>query len=220
MMNIEKFIDRYEQYYFDNREKYKDIVNIVHTTSEKTEKIIEEYLKKGEINLKVVLWKAGRLSNEDELEGTGEYILNGYGNHINKGELCKYLNYVQEKQSDIIANIKQNKLLEAYNEMNSNVPKYFGSVYIINLMYFISKGIIPIYDKYAHIAVKALFANISPSEVYVGPAPNKNEAKDVINMYKEYIWLLEKVFGKSNIERRLDRALWVYGHAKEKYIVD
>ena len=47
-----------------------------------------------------------------------------------------------------------------------------------------------------------------PSEVYVGEAPNKNSVSDVVNLYEEYRWLLTKVFGKSNIDRTTDRALW------------
>ena len=36
---------------------------------------------------------------------------------------------------------------------------------------------------------------------------------EVSAMYMEYIWLLEKVFGKYNIDRETDRALWTFGHA-------
>ena len=44
-------------------------------------------------------------------------------------------------------------------------------------------------------------------------------------MYSEYIWLLNDVFKEEIhkdksvmfISRELDRALWVYGHASEKY---
>ena len=36
-------------------------------------------------------------------------------------------------------------------------------------------------------------------------------------MYIEYCYLLEKVFGRKNIERDLDQALWVYGHATERF---
>lgn len=36
-------------------------------------------------------------------------------------------------------------------------------------------------------------------------------------MLKEYMWLLKDVFGDSRIDRKTDRALWVYGHAGEKF---
>ena len=53
-----------------------------------------------------------------------------------------------------------------------------------------------------------------PNQVYVGPAPSKEKVADVMNMYSEYIWLLEKLFGNKNIGRKIDRALWVYGHTR------
>ena len=95
-------------------------------------------------------------------------------------------------------------------------PKNFGCVYIINLMYFLSRGTIPIYDQYACKAARALVEGITPDKIYVGPAPGKNDCKKVITMYSEYIHLLEKIFGTCNIKRKIDRALWVYGHYEGK----
>ena len=98
---------------------------------------------------------------------------------------------------------------------DTSVPKNFGSVYIINLIYFLSKGKFPIYDKFAHKAAKALFMEKQPNEVYVGSAPEKNDIKNVVNLYNEYLWLLEKLFHNYSIDRITDRALWVYGHGIE-----
>lgn len=53
-----------------------------------------------------------------------------------------------------------------------------------------------------------------PNQVYVDPAPSKEKVADVMNIYSEYIWLLEKLFGNKNIGRKIDRALWVYGHTR------
>ena len=47
--------------------------------------------------------------------------------------------------------------------------------------------------------------------------PDKTEVDRVAAMYKEYICLLDKVFDYHNIERKFDRALWVYGHAKQQW---
>ena len=80
-----------------------------------------------------------------------------------------------------------------------------------------SKGKIPIYDKYAHIAVKALCFGYTPSNIYVGAPPEKSRTKMVINMLSEYMWYLNKLFGTCNIPHSLDRALWVYGHSKIEY---
>jgi hypothetical protein len=58
---------------------------------------------------------------------------------------------------------------------------------------------------------------MKPKEVFVGAAPDKTELDKVLAMYKEYVFLLEQVFGYSNSERELDRALWVYGHADNQW---
>ncbi|MBR6444064.1 MAG: hypothetical protein IKS63_01390, partial [Firmicutes bacterium] len=105
-------------------------------------------------------------------------------------------------------------------------PKNIGPVYIINAMFFVSGGKAPIYDAFAHKAVRSLVMDIAPSEVYLGGNPDKNETKNVVLMYQEYMTLLKKVFSctfkdKTQndmfISRELDRALWVYGHSTKKW---
>lgn len=105
-------------------------------------------------------------------------------------------------------------------------PKNIGPVYIINALFFLTGGKAPIYDVFAHKAVKALLLNISPSEVYMGGNPDKHDIDNVTAMYLEYILLLKMIFkdevkikGKDDmfISRELDRALWVYGHSNFLY---
>lgn len=122
-------------------------------------------------------------------------------------------------------------LTEKYNLYN------FGSINIINMMFFMSKGAIPIYDYFAHLAVKALYLDKSPLEVVVNSAPGKNEhprggspAKKrdyylAVNALEEYMWMLKEVFPKEihkkgsdmYISRAIDQSLWVYGHAYKQF---
>ena len=98
--------------------------------------------------------------------------------------------------------------------------KNIGAVYTITLIYFLSKGKFPIYDKYAHIAAKALYLGANPANIWVGEAPGKNEKTKVFNMYFEYCWLLKRIFEVKKycyICRDKDQALWVYGHSKRQY---
>lgn len=92
-----------------------------------------------------------------------------------------------------------------------------GTVYMITLLFFFSKGKYPIYDKYAHIAAKAIYLNANPKDIYYAEAPSKTERQKVFAMYNEYCWLLEQIFGTKSIGRPTDQALWVYGHCKKKY---
>ena len=212
------------------------------------ETIVKEYLKKGEINETVVAWKAGRLEENEEEKGNyspqkkdGSY-LNGYGKAINIRQLNNYLKTVNKKWDKLkLDQYKIDDFKEVYKplifsipqkgnkEENRIVPENFGSVYIINLIYFKSKGSFPIYDKFAHKALKALYMNKLPHEIFVGDAPGKYEVNKAVNMYQEYLWLLGEVFSneikkKKNegmyISRELDRALWVYGHAAESFSIE
>lgn len=220
---VNSFISRYEPLYFKNDNKSKDIPKL-NTTEIEVEEYIEGKLKSGIVDEYVVVWKAGRLKkadiDNDKFLQEKKYI-NGYGNHIDSNELKTYLSKLKKNEiQEIIYSsdmLSQDILEKSYDLVKENVPTNFGSVYLINILYFLSKGKIPIYDKYAHIAVKALCFGYTPSNIYVGAPPEKSRTKMVINMLSEYMWYLNKLFGTCNIPRSLDRALWVYGHSKIEY---
>ena len=171
---------------------------------------------------RLIAWKAGRLEPEMvKNKSSCEKFLNGYGKEIKN--LLKYIEAINDK--DFLKNIREkidkHEVEQAYNDLKELNIKYkvdnLGSVYIITLLYFISGGKYPIYDKFAHKAVKALYFNENPQDIYVGEAPGKRETKKVMAIYREYCWLLKEVFGTYDIPRNLDQALWVYGHCKKKY---
>ena len=217
------FISEYEPLYFESNIKIADIPKL-NTTERKVEKFIEEKLLNGVVDEYVVVWKTGRLLATD-IE-SDEFLLkdgyvNGYGKMINKNELDHYLSNLKSNEiQNIISSseiLNRGILEKCYDLAKENVPTNFGSVYLINILYFLSKGKVPIYDRYAHIAVKALYFGAAPSNVYVGDAPAKNDTHKVINMLSEYMWFLNELFGTYSIERPLDRSLWVYGHIQNSF---
>lgn len=214
--------------YFGNSELHG--INTKNNVSEKyeNEEIVEKRLEKGKIDEVVVAWKAGRLEKTDEndykvKENTEKNCyFNGYGKPIDKNEMTDYLNYIKNIEFELKPEeLNYDKFKEIYEECidknKISIPHNFGAVYIINLLYFKSKRNIPIYDKFAHIAVKSLYMELPPYKVYVGDAPDKNDVSKVCAQYSEYIWLLQKVFGKTKIDRDTDRALWAYGHADSNW---
>lgn len=74
----------------------------------------------------------------------------------------------------------------------------------------------PIYDKYAHIALKVILERMDYKEVVTDKALNRefhNGTKKYLDDYKTYIEKLESIFGKEYAtDRRIDQALWAYGH--------
>lgn len=90
-------------------------------------------------------------------------------------------------------------------------------MYIITLLYFISHGQYPIYDRFAWKAIQAICDDKKPGDVINAlelPAKNTRAFDTVFDTYMiPYIEKLKSVFGATYQESRdVDRALWVYGH--------
>lgn len=132
------------------------------------------------------------------------------------------------------------RILKKLAELNT---KQMGSVYLLTLLYFLTKGRWPIYDRFAYKAMVAIRDGKKPNEDTFGyeqklPAKkgkNDNsfprrlsqivfEAKESFNdnQYREYVeFIIEFQKGlpqklKYTSSRDLDRALWFYGHLFNK----
>lgn len=191
-----------------------------------------------EITWKHIAWKAGKLkykaegfSKGDMLFVDGKYAWDGkridgvfIGRKRNetglseserKDRIDKFISSINEYYKTCLSkDISFKSAYEKCLELNTDCYN-IGTVYTITLIYFLSKGSLPIYDKFAHKAAKAVYLGVSPSEVFVGEAPGKTETQKIYNMYNEYCWLLKQIFGQEKISRKQDQALWVYGHIKD-----
>lgn len=235
-----EFIERYGQFYIkgsneDAAQKEKILgekVKLNPTNQDVEDFIVNELrLQKEALNQRngdavkikksYIAWKAGKLLSP---EGVSDSIQNGWGKKIEN--LDSYIESINRPENigEIRKHINKNEIEEAYkklSELNTACGvKNLGSVYIITLIYFLSGGKYPIYDCFAHTAVRALYMNENPKDIFIGGAPNKTDTNKVMVMYKEYCWLLKQVFGKYDICRELDQALWVYGHSTIKYELD
>lgn len=126
-----------------------------------------------------------------------------------------------------------NDLSKAFDFIKSlNTEQTFGTVYMINTMFFLSQGEIPIYDKNAYSAIQALYLDKNPKDIIVSGPPSAEDSIGAMLRLTEYMYLLDQVFGAGKktrskefaeyeyvgyISRGLDRALWVYGQSTEKY---
>lgn len=257
--NAESFITTYRKFYFKNKEgeeisdeefQEDGIPTDLNRTDVGLEEHIIKKLNDGIYDAEAFAWKAGRAKWENNgfeyKEGMEEKWVNGNGNPIKKDKNSQ--NYTKKKFEKYVKNVNNNNMLEYkrgkdiktfYKEVAKAYNLYnFGTVNIINVMFFLSEGAIPIYDYFAHVAVKALLMDKNPKEIFVPGAPgkkehprgkegfNKEEYYLALNLLEEYMWLLEKVFREEirkeenngmYISRELDQALWVYGHAYKKW---
>ena len=137
-------------------------------------------------------------------------------------EIKKFVEYIVE-DIDRLYLISKDRPQEVLNELGKKAPNGIGPVYQITLLYFISKGQYPIYDRFAYIALQEIKNGAEPFTTKIEPQtlPNKT-SKKFKSVYEDYIepymQNISLVFGSnynSSIEkyRNIDRALWVYGHA-------
>lgn len=223
--------------YLENYKNYlKEVLDLgcINGSNSKAEEKVMEQLESSKFDEIALAWKAGKVDWEcDRLVTTDSFknddkdsYINGYGGKIKKDAFDSYCEILEEKK-EIINEFVDNKDWEkAYKTVMEISPDNIGPVYNINTLFFLTGGKAPIYDKFAHKAVKALLLDIEPNNVYLGSNPDKRDVVKVVAMYKEYMILLEKLFKDwfdnrkeeyMFIPRELDRALWVYGHSKKKY---
>lgn len=235
-IGVKEFIELYEPCYFIENKKAE---GIQHTqTSRCVEKEIVAILKNGDIesraNLaKVMAWKIGKIKH-------GESKKNKKIVYASDWESCETKNpkrYGKEMDLDTLAKsmfdnrnelkkLAVEKPQECLNWLRdiTRENKIFGlgPVYLINLLFFLSRGKWAIYDRFAMASLRAYEKGLSPvgQEKEVGPIPNlpdKNSKRfETIcenGTYAEYIEKLDALGVNYKKNRRLDRALWVYGHA-------
>lgn len=232
----------YEQYYFDDNKKISDDSRSnlglsgvrLFRTKESIEKAGTSALKDGVLTWRQFAWKSGRLLSANEsmknsIWSDDQFCWDGNnlrGKPIGHASLKSFIKRINN-ESETILNESVRKMYESVLELmgidkdGRKLEKYemvnnIGSVYILMVIHFLSQGSYPLYDRYAHKAVKALYNDKSPHEVFVGAAPGKNSVDDIMAMYDEYCFYLREIFGRIDIERDIDRALWVYGHCKNK----
>lgn len=225
----EQFVKIYGDSYFIGK---KRIVNGVGQNSRYTEEEIEKVLKYGIKTpidvVHILAWKIGKIKHS-ESEKKREFV---YAKDWDKSEsFCKVYRYGREFDINKISSyISENigSLEKEVSESPQNVlcklceqsVKGIGTVYLITLMYFISRGSYPIYDRFAKKAIDAIVNDVKPGGVIKErQLPDKTSekfCKIMENEMKEYMCSLEAVFGSDYKDRDIDRALWVYGHMFKK----
>jgi hypothetical protein len=94
-------------------------------------------------------------------------------------------------------------------------PKGFGHVYILTVLFFVTHGRYPIYDKYAHIAALAIDQGLPPgSYVHYREGQKWSHYQHYTNLLLPIGRACPQQLGNPSmfISRPVDRALWAYGH--------
>ena len=168
----------------------------------------------------------------DDLGDVWLYCKKKDRNHENRFPIDKIASYIvnhKNKQENL-----EEKAKNSPQDFLNTINKYFmenrirrmGTVYMITLLYFLSGGIYPIYDRFAMLALSAIYNEIKPEsgkkvsidvEFSELPTKDSNRFSEVMSCeMAKYIKMLDDIFGDSwKKNRDIDRALWVYGHLFE-----
>lgn len=216
---MEEFIFFYSKCYYLNN-------------SAVVEKRIEELLSADTLTeqdvMLIIEWKLGRidhknsqafdsicLRSKDEVE---HYLTATRRGKIEAKKLCETI-------SSKLLSLRKASPQDILNQLKNINTKNFGTVYLITLLYFITQGKCPIYDRFAMMALEAITQGKHPgAKIKYQDLPQKDasgfqhllDADEQKSKYRKYINILETVFGKRYTanpkDRDIDRALWVYGH--------
>ncbi len=231
LLTKEEFISFYSQAYFLNG---KTAVKNVFRSSKWVEDNIEEILKQGIKShndvIRILAWKTGKIKHA-ESEKNKKFIYSSdwinaerfdimrYGDRIDPTSVKSFVEFICSNVDEFKSLIDKGEHQRLLNLLSGKSYKGIGTVYMITLIYFLSAGELPIYDKFAQISVDAILKGKKPGEaVRFKELPVKATAEfstvmDNGNAYKNYIESLNIIFGDEyKTNRDIDRALWVYGH--------
>ena len=122
----------------------------------------------------------------------------------------------------------QNVVSEIVSLTNKQSDTYLGKVYIVALLYFVSKGRWPIFDRFASIAMNAMInPKMKPYDNVVDTKlPQKNSIAfsqkiTTVGKYADYLHFIKVIQSESDyqycISRDIGRALWAYGKIVNKW---
>lgn len=228
----DEFIEMYNKSYFRSAERVvKGVTQNSKVAETEIERILNEGIKTTNDVINILAWKIGKIKHKatdengkitfsKDWEDPYHFNILRYGKEW-KGIEC-FAEKIVEKFCELHKK-SENCPQEVLNELKEEAPDGIGTVYLITLLYFISKGNYPIYDRFAYIALQGIKTGTEPFTTKIEPQtlPNKT-SKKFKSVYEDYIEPymqdISLVFGSdynSSIEeyRNIDRALWVYGHA-------
>lgn len=193
---VEEFVRFYNGvYYYQNRD-----LRLEHT--------IEEILRQDKLTpeniIDILRWKIGAIGFSYR-----DTMITNQWHSIDAGKLIEEIKGTKKVNDSVCDTIK---MLLRHDKI--------GPVYAITLLYFLSKGDYPIYDQFAHIAIKVIveerpFASlVTGKELRKEFNPDYRDPGKIFAHYKKYyIDRLADVFGDAyKKDRDIDRALWAYGH--------
>ena len=182
-----------------------------YTLEQEIDGILKNGIHSREEAVRVLQWKFGNPKPAEEENGR-IYVYNTYGSRLDVTALVEIMTELAQAE-----NLNDREIWDALSALD---VRGFGAVYMVNVLYFLTKGSQPIFDKFAYAGLFALLNGLLPGETAtVRSLPNKGTpeyrrlVKNARDVYWQYRDELYRTFGARYFESRdVDRALWTYGH--------
>lgn len=254
-LDVKNIITKYNNYYFIDKNIDDDCPQGIIQSSEWAELQViglirpEQRKQWDEQSVKQILaWKTGKIKQKETQKEKKFIYAKGWQEHplavqlpnqrpmdttvflgLSKIVIDLHKDYCEKNKNEKDVWTK----LLAY--VNDNDIAGLGSVYLITLLFFITNGDCPIYDRFAMAALASFVLNekkgikVPDDSIFRGcglPDRKSKYANELIldpnSKYKKYQQLLKYFFGDDwnrDIDkgRDIDRALWVYGHKFKVY---
>ena len=169
----DEFIEQYsESYYLDTPK----LVDGITKNSKYAEKNIDDLLKNGIKKdtdvIHILAWKLGKIKHRESDENNTFVYHNDWKNaecfevkrYGKEFDIKQLIDYIVSDISDL-EELSDENPQEVLNCLKGRSPSGIGTVYLITLLYFISKGKYPIYDRFAMKALDAICLETMPHNV-------------------------------------------------------
>ena len=175
------FVEKYGTSYYIDRPRY---IPRVGQSSRPIEDYMDELLKNGIKEpldvVRILAWKLGKIKHSESKNG---FVYAKDWKNAERFEVYRYnrpfdIRKISEYISNNITCLEETAMIAPQKVLcelrNLNVTG-LGTVYLITLLYFISRGKYPIYDRFAWMAIQAICGDKKPGEaVAVTELPWKN----------------------------------------------
>ncbi|MFA6551309.1 MAG: hypothetical protein WCV41_02145 [Patescibacteria group bacterium] len=215
-INKNEWIDEFQPFYYLDGPTHGKRITIANQSSEFIEKKIEKILKDG-LQIKdfplIIAWKIGAINHSASEYQRAIIFKNNFSlsflfkTHFYQINSKDIINYCQENFDNLINNNENTDIEKLLKSLLKKSGQGIGIVCCISLIFFLTRGRWPIYDKYANIALDAILSNKKPGE-----SVRYRQINSWRDYYEIYIKNITEIFGIQNIPRDIDRSLWVYGH--------
>lgn len=232
-LSVEEFVDYYSSAYSYNGSRIESIRYSQSSPfiEEQVEQILCGHIKEYKDLARIIAWKIGKIRHKEsrisfiyakDWVGCEERNPMRFGKEMQLKNLCNFI----LKNIECLEKMAITNPQECLNVLRDESVDGIGTVYLITLLFFLSHGKQPIYDRFAMTALIAYEKNykvpkdkkkLSCNEKIVVPMlPGKTEdsfSEIYLNEYGEYIKRLDSLGVDYKNKRKVDQALWVYGHA-------